>query len=642
MSALLAILLTLLPCAGLWRTAPEPSGAAASGTSYRRHALHELIINADLVVVGTIEALGAETYDFRVEATWHGSSPERIAVETFKDLRWVRRSRPYAVGQRMLLFLRPSEGDRYRALGVGNEGDMALVDAETVIVEYPLMGFANQRASVAGAQIWGAAVPLTELREALIAFKQAFAWEFAKGKRGNPTVPAVLRPRGTESDAAGFAAQSRFARHLHYEVVTRGTYESGAPEEPNRQVRGSLPHIELPGGESDFGRQLAWLDDLDGDGCEDWAGFLGSGLRHRVILGLSNGSAKEPQVVALAWNLPESDLVAIEPFGVGGALRRVDDLDGNGYPELLIGQPESNAVPGVCGNLWLVFLGERGAVLRSVALGSQTALADLLRQDAQQDHSDSPIEIGQAATPLGGASPEGLQKVALLTNPDLNREARVQCYVLTIDRQGTVVSVLRGFPPDSELLQWTRFSGNLSSVGDIDGDGCTDLALSAPYHPDGQVGSEFGPGALIIALLDPVGKVRSTSLISVWSGGLEARVRSGDRLVDVVVPVGDVDEDGTPDLIIGGRALGPSVSKGALWLLHLTPAGTVHSTTEIRDARHGFTDDGKMPYSLAVAPEWSSSGKLNLLLHGMYPKPRGKRQVYWPLALDRSGRLVSR
>lgn len=642
MSALLAILLTLLPCAGLSGTGLAPSGTASYSSTYRRYALHELIINADLVVVGTIAALGEETYDFRVESTWHGDSPERIAVERFKDRLWVRRSRPYAVGEPTLLFLRSSEGDRYRVLGVGNEGDMALADAETVIVEYLLMGFASQRVSVAGAEIWGAAVPLTEFREALAAFKQEFAWEFPKGKNRDHTVPAVLRPRGTEDVAAGFAVQSRFARHLHYEVVTRQSYESGAPEKPDLQVRGSLPHIEFPGGGSDFGRQLAWLGDLDGDGREDWAGFLGSELRHRVILGLSNGSTKRPQIVPLAWNLPESDLMAIEPFGVGGALERVDDLDGNGYPELLIGQPESTAVPGVWGNLWLVFLGERGTVLRSVALGSQSALADLLRQDAEQDQNGSSVEIGHAATPLGGISTEGLQKIALLTNPDMSSRKPVQCYVLTIDQQAAIVSVMRIFPRDPDLVQSTRFAANLVAAGDIDGDGCTDLALSAPYHPDGQVGSDFGPGALIIALLDATGKLRSTSLISVWNGGLEAPVRSGDRLVDVLVPVGDVDQDGTPDLIIGGMAFGPSVSKGALWLLHLTPAGTVRRTVEIRDARHGFTDDGRMPRFLAVAPEWSPSGKLNLLLHGIYYKPRGKCHVYWPLALDRTGRLVTR
>ncbi|MEQ1893819.1 MAG: integrin alpha [Planctomycetota bacterium] len=116
-----------------------------------------------------------------------------------------------------------------------------------------------------------------------------------------------------------------------------------------------------------------------------------------------------------------------------------------------------------------------------------------------------------------------------------------------------------------------RFGHALAKVGDLDGDGITELAVSAPLDDDG------GPnrGALWILFLNADGSVRTQQKISQTSGGFAGTLADNSLLGWTLAGVGDLDADGKPELVAFGGV------PNRFLIFFLDAAGTVHGHAEI-------------------------------------------------------------
>lgn len=108
----------------------------------------------------------------------------------------------------------------------------------------------------------------------------------------------------------------------------------------------AVPTTNLTGKfESRFGYALANLGDLNRDGFEDvaiGAPFEGSGVVY-IYLGSKNGLSKEPAQVITVSNLGSRNVpTTLKTFG--SSISGGQDLDGNQYPDILIGAYASDAV----------------------------------------------------------------------------------------------------------------------------------------------------------------------------------------------------------------------------------------------------------------------------------------------------------
>ena len=118
---------------------------------------------------------------------------------------------------------------------------------------------------------------------------------------------------------------------------------------------------------------------------------------------------------------------------------------------------------------------------------------------------------------------------------------------------------------------------SVSSLGDLDGDGVTDLAVGA--HLDDTGGSDRG--AVHVLLMNSDGTVKSSQKIAHDVGG-GPTLANGDRFGRSVSSLGDLDGDGVSDLAVGARGDDTGGSgRGAVHVLLMNSDGTAKSSQKI-------------------------------------------------------------
>ncbi|MDA0589779.1 MAG: FG-GAP-like repeat-containing protein [Planctomycetota bacterium] len=135
------------------------------------------------------------------------------------------------------------------------------------------------------------------------------------------------------------------------------------------------------------------------------------------------------------------------------------------------------------------------------------------------------------------------------------------------------------------------FGVSTAAIGDLNGDGVTDLAVGSLFDDTGGSGSTANRGAVHILFLNANGTVKSSRKIaSGTSGG--PTLADGDHFGASVASLGDLDGDGIVDLAVGaiGDDAGTGVSsseRGAVYILFLNSDGTVRSSRRISSGING-------------------------------------------------------
>ena len=253
----------------------------------------------------------------------------------------------------------------------------------------------------------------------------------------------------------------------------------------------------------------------------------GDGL---VSIGLGSSLSSTPSVAG-------SMDFSVRTTASSGALASVStvaDFNGDGGPELLMGGTETD---GGMGAAWMM------------------TAADLV-SSAQVDLDDSSwlfwgsgSGFGEQVMDGGDLDGDGLPEV-LITAPD--QAGKVYIF------SGASISASSVLLAENADAVWTGDSDSdalgraLAALGDLDGDGLSDVAISAPGAAElaGQVSVVMGTEELASGSI--------ASLASVVLEGDDPEDEAGTALA-----VGDTDGDGTQDLIVGAP-------------MQVTQAGRVH------------------------------------------------------------------
>ncbi|MBW2381981.1 MAG: FG-GAP repeat protein [Deltaproteobacteria bacterium] len=418
---------------------------------------------------------------------------------------------------------------------------------------------------------------------------------------------------------------------------------TGGIEFQIRMRRGDLPYQKISdtqGGFADFGHAnfnlaLAALGDLDGDGVGDLAARgprIVDDVREQGIWMLflnADGTVKNHTVINNLEGGYDPSL-----GGLGNTLSALGDLDGDGITELATGENRDDDGGGDGrGAATILFLDTDGTVKSQQRISSTHG-----GFTGQIDDGDSfAIEVAF----LGDLDGDGVPDMASgALGDDDGGTDRGAVWILFLHENGMVKSHQKisdtagGFT--GALDDHDFFGESMASLGDLDGDGTSDLAVSAPWDDDGG----GGRGAVWILFLKPDGRVKSHQKISDTQGGFTGALDRFDYFGGSLSSLGDLDGDGVVDLAVGAAYDddgGPE--RGAVWILHLNTDGTVRFHEKISNTRGAFTgtldNDDRLGISVASLGDLSGDGVGDLAVNAWGDNDYGAGAV-WILFLDRA------
>ena len=344
----------------------------------------------------------------------------------------------------------------------------------------------------------------------------------------------------------------------------------GAPYFVSGNPAHTAARLDMPGAPSgaQVGTGLDIVGDVNGDGEADLVtGAPQAHLRTRglrtgaayLYLGSPNGFATQPAVEFI----DHAELSSGDAFGA--TVTRLSDFDGDGVDDFAVVAPfddqpaEYAAHHRPIGNCRARAVSNSGAVF--IFRGERNGLPSTTPAFIYWgDQADARIATAAGGFDFNG---DGLGDIAVGI-PDHNRGNRSNAGRVVIlfgrapDPTGTAIICQPNFS-FMGLTEDDRFGQSVAALGDIDADGCDEVAAGAPNEnlgaiAQGSVRVFFGFGGPRCS--------SQASLVAFVSG--QADARAGESLAGG----DDVDGDGLPDMVVGApRAAVAGDSVGAIWVV---------------------------------------------------------------------------
>ena len=270
-----------------------------------------------------------------------------------------------------------------------------------------------------------------------------------------------------------------------------------------------------------------------------------------------------------------------EDFGV--SLTELGDLDGDGINEVAVGVQFDNDGGSRRGAVWILFLNPDGTVRREQKISST--------QGGFTGRIDDDDQFGVGVNALGDFNGDGVPDllVGARRDDDGGRDHGA-VWLLFLSPDGIVQGHRKisdtagGF--SGALDDFDLFGNDVTSLGDLDGDGVIDIAVGAVFDDDGDIDR----GAVWILFLRSDGTVKRHQKISSTQGLFPGALERSDFFGVSVDDLGDLDGDGVVDLVAGAQGTkdGGTDRRGAVWILFLRSDGTVRDATKISDTQGNF------------------------------------------------------
>ncbi|MFY0642989.1 MAG: FG-GAP repeat protein [Bacteroidia bacterium] len=313
-------------------------------------------------------------------------------------------------------------------------------------------------------------------------------------------------------------------------VVGASLYDNGETDEGNAFIylgaSGGLntalaTRLEANQGVAHFGSAVSFAGDINGDGYSD------------VLVGAENwdnGSIDEGGVFIYngsSSGLSSTLVLRLEVHqsnaNLGTSVACAGDVNGDGYSDIMVGAPNFDN-----GDL------DEGIVL--IYQGSLLGI-DTLFKMSLEIHQDS-AHFGYKVAPAGDVNGDGYSDV-IIGSPEYDNgnsdEGAAFVYLGSPDSLNTIYSLLMQEDQDS-----SNYSIDLSSAGDLNGDGYMDIAIGAFLYDNGQTDE----GAVFVYY----GSVNGPSV----SYDVMLERNQGDAYFGrSIASAGDLNSDGYSELAVG-------------------------------------------------------------------------------------------
>lgn len=277
------------------------------------------------------------------------------------------------------------------------------------------------------------------------------------------------------------------------------------------------------------------------------------------------------------------DLDADDRFG--SSIANIGDLENDGVIDIVAGAPNDDDGGDKRGAAWILFLNSNGSVDIHQKISSNSG--------AFGGGLDDDDRFGSSVAGLGDLNGDGFEDIAVgAPYDDDGGDDRGAVWILFLNADGTVqarqkISDQQG-NFNNQLKDDDLFGSSVAAIGDLDGDGISDLAAGAPQaNNDGT-----RKGAIWILFMNSDGTVRQSQRISDSDGDFNDNLSSGDRFGSAITGIGDLNGDGVHDLVVGANGHNSGgVERGAIWVLFMQSDGKVNDQRKIAPGDGGFEED---------------------------------------------------
>jgi len=276
-----------------------------------------------------------------------------------------------------------------------------------------------------------------------------------------------------------------------------------------------------------FGAVVAYAD-VNGDGYDDLIvgapNFSGTGIESGkvyVYFGSPHGLSRTP-----GWTMTGSGQGFAQ---FGASVASAGDVNGDGYADILVGEPYFGDASGVVGKVYLYLGGPNGPSL----------VPDWTSTGDDQDGAQFGFSVSGAGDVNGDGYADIVVGAPLFM--DASRVHVGKAYVFHGSASGP------GALPNwqqtgEEITGLPLFGQSVSSAGDVNGDGYSEIIVGAPFANSAD---HFQTGKVYVFRGGPSG----LTLMPIWytTGDDQENARFGHS----VAAAGDVNGDGFGDIIIG-------------------------------------------------------------------------------------------
>ncbi|MCI0635413.1 MAG: integrin alpha [Actinobacteria bacterium] len=320
----------------------------------------------------------------------------------------------------------------------------------------------------------------------------------------------------------------------------------------------------------------------------------------------------------------------------GGSIVSLGDLDGDGVSDLAVGADGDNDGGQDQGAVWILFLNADGTVENEQKISELTGgFGGVL---------DPGDHFGCGVAAVGDLDGDGVPDLCAGAEwDDDGGNLQGALWMLFLNADGTVKAQRKisetagGF--GGTLNVNDNLGRSVAALGDLDGDGVTDLAVGAP-------GDHLGAsvlGAVWILFLNPDGTVKAEQKINELNGGFGGNLDHGDLFGISVAALGDLDGDGVGDLAVGAPR---GDDEGAVWILFMNSDGTVSSEQKVSDAAGGFGgvlgSNDQFGISVAAPGDLDGDGTVDLAVGANHDSFDGYDQgATWILFMAADGTVES-